>query len=391
MNLISIGLFLVVACLVTTPTWAKKPDTSRQSFNQVRHLLQTRYMNPRVNSKFLNTAAISGMIDSLGDPHTQHLSRKRYRQLKQRYVQKAIGVGIHYTIQDGYPIVTHVDPNSPADTSGVNPFDKLVQINTTHTEGLSEREINSLLMGRKNTQVTLEIRRFSAAKPHFATLMRRHYSIEVVPETLLFYDSIGYIRLTSFDSKSTVKSVRDAVIKVRQQGAQAIILDLRNNTGGLLKNAVAISSLFLKKGIIVKIQERGKKKRIYQANGHSIYTQAPLVILVNKTSASASEIVAGSLKEHKRAIIVGETTFGKGTIQRLRALKDGSALLFTAGYYQLPSGTSIQGTGIKPDRIIELSEEDRLLLLLSESSSHPEKDLQLHAAIDMALLELDKH
>ena len=293
-------------------------------------------------------AALSGMMQSL-DPFSQFLEPSGFKDLREETQGEFGGLGIVVGTKDGVLAVIAPMEDTPAYRAGILAGDKIVEINGEKTDGLSIRDAVRKLRGEKGTSVRLAILRGNDRKEF--TLVRENIVMSSVKGTRLLEDGIGYVRVTEF-SEPTARALEQAIEKLRQKNLQALVLDLRNNPGGLLNSAVEVSQLFLKPDtLIVSTRGRGGVARTPPARsgGARHYTGFPMVVLVNNGSASAAEIVAGALQDNKRAVLVGETTYGKGSVQNIMPLDDGNALRLTTARYYTPSGRCIHEKGIEPD------------------------------------------
>ncbi len=287
--------------------------------------------------------AIRGLVESL-DPYSEFLTRDEYDDLKVHTTGNYQGLGISIDIRD--QILTVVAPieGTPAYEAGVHPGDKIVQVDGESTEGwTSERAVNEL-RGPAGSKVVLTVVREGLSEPLAFTIMRKAIEIPSVPYSYILKDGIGYIRFTQFSEKSA-REVQSAVEQLRKQGMRSLVLDVRSNPGGLLDQAIDVSDLFLERGELI-VSTRGRveeQNRKYYAHDDVNYGTFPIVVLVNEGTASASEILAGALQDHDRALILGRVTFGKGLVQSLFPLEGGEAALkLTTARYYTPSGRNIQ-------------------------------------------------
>jgi carboxyl-terminal processing protease len=291
----------------------------------------------------LYVRAIRGMVESL-DPYSEFLTRDQYDDLKVHTTGNYQGLGISIDIRDDVLTVVAPIEGTPAYDAGVHPGDKIVQVDGKSTEGwTSERAVNEL-RGPAGSGVVLTSVREAVREPLTFTIVRKAIEIPSVPYSYVLKDGIGYIRFTQFSEKSA-REVQSAVEQLRKQGMKSLILDVRSNPGGLLDQAIDVSDLFLGRGEIIvstkgRVEEQNRK---YYAHDDVNYGTFPIVVLVNEGTASASEILAGALQDHDRALILGRTTFGKGLVQSLFPLEGGQAALkLTTARYYTPSGRNIQ-------------------------------------------------
>ncbi|SMC24858.1 carboxyl-terminal processing protease [Desulfacinum hydrothermale DSM 13146] len=320
-------------------------------FSDVMNLVQEHYVE-EVDTQTLIYGAISGMLHEL-DPHSSFLRPEDYKELEIETKGKFGGIGIEITIRNGVLTVVAPLEDTPADRAGIQANDQIIKIDDTPTQDMSLMEAVHKMRGRKGTKVRLTILREGVRKPLEFELVRDIISIRSV-RTRPLEKGYGYVRISSFQS-GTGRDLRKALTELEKEEGplQGLILDLRNNPGGLLDQAVAVADEFIDQGLIVYTGGRRESQQMkFEAHKGATSHSYPIVVLVNGGSASASEIVAGALQDHKRAVIVGEPTFGKGSVQTVIPLKDGSAVRLTTSLYYTPSGRSIQAKGIQPDILV---------------------------------------
>ncbi|MBN8537470.1 MAG: S41 family peptidase [Deltaproteobacteria bacterium] len=356
---------------------AQERYTELQNFSKVLNLIQQYYVE-EVNTKKLIQGAIKGMLKEL-DPHTSFMAADVFKEFESETSGEFAGLGVEMTIQNG--ILTIISPieDTPAWNAGVKAGDKVIAIDGNSTKGLSLVEASQLIKGKNGSKVILKVVRDKTPEPIDISITRAQIKIKSIKYTNL-EDGFGYIRITSFIENSA-KDLEKAIDKhlEKNKKIEGIIIDLRRNPGGLLEQAIKISDMFLKEGVIVSTIGRNKsEKEVSYASKKGKYTDFPLIILVNEYSASASEIVSGALQDNKRALIVGERTFGKGSVQSIVKLPDGSGLKLTVARYYTPSGISIQAEGIKPDIEIEDVEVEQFTKALVKQKISREKDIQGH-------------
>lgn len=306
-----------------------------------------------VTDKKLIESAINGMLSSL-DPHSSYLDAKSFRYMTEQTKGKFGGLGIEVTMEAGVvKVVSPIDGN-PAQKAGIKPGDYITMIDGEQVMGMTLDEAVSKMRGKLGTKVKLQIRRPNE-KPFDVTLKRDEIKIQSVKGDIKEKDVI-YVRISSFNEEVDVM-VKKAVEKAQKNlknKAKGLVLDLRNNPGGLLDQAIAVSDLFLDKGEIVSTRSRNEEDNVkYSAKEGDILSGLPIVVVINDGSASASEIVAGALQDHKRAIVLGEKSFGKGSVQTLIPLANYGAMRLTTARYYTPSGRSIQAKGIEPDVLVK--------------------------------------
>jgi len=361
-----------------------------ETFTNILSIVQKNYVE-EVPTKKLVEGAINGMLASL-DPHSAYLTPDLYKELQVDTKGSFGGLGIEITNRNGLLTVVAPIEDTPAYRAGVKSGDQIIKIDGEFTKDMTLVDAVKKMRGQKDTKVTLTIRRESRPDLFDITLVREVIKIQSVKSKVL-EKGYGYIRLTQFQER-TDDDLERALKKLDKEGGiQGIVLDLRNNPGGLLTQAVKVSDLFLDSGLIVYTDGRlENQKQKYFAHKAGTWSDFPMVVLVNVGSASASEIVAGALQDHKRALVLGTTTFGKGSVQTILPLDDNSALRLTTARYYTPSGRSIQATGIVPDITMDqgtqIAKADRPSTTpLREANlrghlEHPKGDKQPEAAPD---------
>lgn len=321
-------------------------------FTEVLAVVKRNYVE-EVNTKDLVYDALKGMLRSL-DPHSGFLTPDDFKEMKVDTKGEFGGLGIQISIKDNLLTVIAPIEDTPAYKAGIQAGDRIIKIEEESTKDMTLHEAVSKMRGKKGTAIKITIMREGMEKPKEYTIVRDIIKIKSVKSRIIEND-IAYIKLNQFQERSS-QDLEEALRALMAEGkAKSIILDLRNNPGGLLSSAIDVSSLFLPKDkLVVYTMDRAGSKNEYASNGKIISSTAPMVILVNQGSASASEIVAGALKDWNRAVVLGITTFGKGSVQSVIPLSDGSGVRITTAKYYTPKGTSIQNTGIKPDIEVKL-------------------------------------
>ena len=390
MNLRRIISIFFVLILICGQTWAKKKgDTydELKTFAEVLDIVQKSYVKSP-SSKELIYGAIKGMLNSL-DPHSSFLTPDEFKELQIETKGKFGGVGIEITVREGWLTVVSPIEDTPAYKAGLKPGDKIIKINNKPTKNMSLNEAVKLIRGPEGTKVTLTIWRKGFAEPKDFEITRSIISIKSVKVKTL-EDQYGYIRLTSFQENTSKELAKALNGLEKKHPIKGVILDMRNNPGGLLDEAVKVADEFLDEGLIVYTKGRLKGQGMqFVAHKNEKPHHYPIVVLVNEGTASAAEIVAGALQDHHRALIIGRPTFGKGSVQTIMPLEDGSALRLTTAWYYTPNGRSIQAKGITPDLIFEQD---------IEKAKYPhihiirERDLERHLKGEEELpIEKDKH
>ena len=325
-----------------------------------------------VDDKELIENAIRGMLSGL-DPHSAYLDAEEFAELQVGTTGQFGGLGIEVGMENGFVKVIAPIDDTPAQRAGVQAGDLVIRLDDTPVKGMTLNEAVKIMRGKPGSDIELTIVREGLDQPLKITITRDVIKVKSV-RTRLLEPGFGYVRISQFQSK-TADNMVDAIDKLKKEnkGAlQGLVLDLRNNPGGVLNGAVAVSDAFLKKGMIVYTEGRIADSRLrFNATPDDVIDGAPLVVLVNQGSASASEIVAGALQDHKRAIIVGVKTFGKGSVQTILPLSSESALKLTTARYYTPSGKSIQAEGITPDielESIKVAPVDRNIEPLKEAN-----------------------
>ena len=355
------------------------PSEKIQQFVDVYKKIKDQYVD-EVDDATLFNYAIDGMVSKL-DPYSDYLSKDDFSELRIGTTGKFGGIGIEITMEDGFvKIITPID-DTPAQKAGLKAGDLVIEVQDVSLKDKSLNDAVKLMRGDPGTKVKIKILREKAKQPLDFELTRQIIVSKGI-KTKVFHGDIGYLRLSSFQSNSTT-NVRNAIYELRKETGKtmaALILDLRNNPGGVLGAAVGISDLFLESGKIVYTKGRTNNSDLeYFANSEDVLEGLPLYVLINGGSASASEIVAGALQDHKRADIYGEKSFGKASVQSIQEMIDGSALKLTTARYYTPNDRNIHGNGIEPDVKIEFKEIDK------PNSSLPNpynKDNQIIAIIE---------
>ena len=346
-----------------------------KTFSDVIDLVKKNYVDD-VKDKEMVYSAIKGILESL-DPHSSFMTPDMYKDMQTETKGEFGGIGIEITVKDGFPLVITPIEDTPAYKAGIKAGDHIVRIDGKTTKNMSLIDIVKMIRGTKGKPVSLTIMREGFTVPQEFKVVRDVIVVKSIKYRML-EDGYGYIRIVQFQEKTSKdfdNAIKDLIQKNNGKQLRGLLLDMRNNPGGLLEQAVEISDKFLTDGLIVSIEGKKKEKNdmkfFAQKKGDYI---GPLVGLVNEGSASASEIVAGALQDYKRAIVVGAKTFGKGSVQTIFPLGDGSAVRLTTAKYYTPKGRSIQAEGITPDIAVDsniIRGKERGMVL-------KEKDLDKH-------------
>jgi carboxyl-terminal processing protease len=343
-------------CLLHAPhaTFAEisqeqREDTYQQLevFANILSIIQESYLE-EIDANAAIEGAISGMLLSL-DPHSSYLTAEDFEELQEETRGNFSGVGIEITIQKGLLTIISPIEGTPADKAGLQANDLIVKINGEATKNMPSMDAIKLLRGPQDSEVTLSIYREGWEQLKDFSIIRDIIPLQSV-HGLFLEPGLAYIRITNFQSKTT-EELKEALETLNKETEiKGLILDLRNNPGGLLDQAISVSDVFLEEGLVVYTKGRIPEQNMtFQAHANNGKNNFPLIILVNEGSASASEIVAGALQDHQRGVVVGTTTFGKGSVQTILPLPGGSGLKLTTARYYTPNGRSIQATGIVPD------------------------------------------
>jgi carboxyl-terminal processing protease len=385
-----IGSLLVVLTLSLGGTVASKSTENGATYEQLRlftevlSIVQNQYVD-EVPPKELIYSAIKGTLRGL-DPHSSFLDPESYREMQVETSGSFGGLGIEITLRDDILTVVAPIEGTPAHRAGLQPGDRIVKIDGLITKDMQLADAVKKMRGRPGTKVTISVLREGWTEPHDFDITREQIRVHSV-RTHDLGNGIGYLRIRQFQEQ-TSHDVEQALDKFAKSGAKALVLDLRNNPGGLLTSAVEVSEKFVDDGKLVVYTEgrvRNQNMR-FAAHAKKAYSSLPMVILVNQGSASASEIVAGALQDYGRAVLVGTQTFGKGSVQTIIPLSDGSGLRLTTAKYFTPKGRSIHGKGITPDIVVEVPKEPAGSKPAQPSLDPLEdlkKDVQLQRALDV--------
>ena len=351
-------------------------DENIETLLQTYRELIDKYYLGEVNEEDLKEGAVRGYIEGLGDPYTEYISKEEMEEYMQDTLGNYVGIGIYMTTntKNGHIVVLATMKGSPAENAGLKSGDEIIGVDGEDCTTKNSTEVSNKIKGEEGTTVKLEILRDNQT----LTFEVKRENIKVNPvEGKVVNDNIGYIKFTSFD-ETTAEDFKTTYEQLASQNIQSLIIDLRNNGGGLVDQAVDIADYFLEKGqvVIYEVDKNGNEEAEMSENDPII--NMPVVILTNENTASASEILAGSLKDYGKATIVGTTTYGKGVIQQILSFKDGSGLKITTEEYQTPNHNKINKIGIEPDEVVELPDT-----VENELDVPEDQDTQLQKAIEI--------
>ncbi|MFA4857877.1 MAG: S41 family peptidase [Candidatus Margulisiibacteriota bacterium] len=332
---------------------AEELETKLEVFLQVLDILRNDYVEKNLNYSKMVYGAIRGMLKELDDPYTRFMEPEAFKEMQIRMRGTYSGIGIYIGMKNEQLAVISPITGTPADKAGLKSGDRIVTIDGKSTENMALEEAVSLIRGRRGSLVTLGIARGKSKDPKEYKIVRDKIEIKSVESKTLSEKGIYYIRLNTFEDQRAAVNMRKALMDAKRKRAKGVIVDVRNNGGGLLQNAIDIGSLFIKEGPIVYTVDREGRKESLNAGGGVVW-DGSVVVLVNGASASASEILAGALQDTGRAKVVGAKSFGKASVQSVRTLNDDSALLVTIAKYLTPSSKDISKKGIMPDFVVEV-------------------------------------
>lgn len=362
--ILSLGVMLGVFMGVCGSVFAEKdkndtavdtealPFEDLRTFTEIFGRIKRDYVEP-VSDKKLLEDAIRGMLAGL-DPHSAYLVSEEYQELKEGTTGQFGGLGIEVTMENGFIKVVSPIDDTPAQRAGIKTGDLIVRLDDEPVKGMSLSDAVKKMRGEPGSKIELTVVREGAEAPLKLTLVRAVIKVQSVKSRML-EKGYGYLRISSFQS-GTGESLKEALTNLKKENGgrlKGLILDLRNNPGGVLNAAVDVSDAFLKSGLIVYTEGRIENSEMrFNAAPDDLIDGAPMVVLINAGSASASEIVAGALQDQKRAVIMGEKSFGKGSVQTILPTSNGAAVKLTTARYYTPSGRSIQAEGIEPDIVL---------------------------------------
>lgn len=341
---------------------------------QIEEVLDTYYVED-YDKELAEELMYTGLVAGVGDPYTYYLSADSLAEQVEKNSGHFVGIGVEiYAGDDGYIVVSSVTPGGPAEAAGILAEDKITEVDGESITGKTAADVSALVKGEEGTDVTLTIFRESTGEVLEKTVTRQDIQVQTVSWRMMD-DNIGYISITNF-RENTYNQFKEALDTLEAEGMEKLVLDLRNNTGGLVKSAHEIGEELLPEGIMVYTMDKEGNREDTLCD--DVYNDVPMVVLVNGNSASAAEILAGAIQDTGRGELIGTTTFGKGLVQRLFTLPDGSGLNVTIQKYYTPNGTSIHGVGITPDYEVELPEE-----YAQQANIPAEADTQLQKAVEV--------
>lgn len=384
-----IFIFLLAAALGAAAESYTNAYQAIALFTKVLEEVRRSYVDPaEAEYDPLIRHALSGMLQNL-DPYSQFLDEKDYEDMKEDTSGRFGGVGLVISMKDGMLTVVSPMEDTPAFRAGLLSGDIIIEIGGEETRAMNLSEAVRNMRGDPGTEVKLKTLRPSTREVKEYSIIRADIEVASVKDARMIEDGIAYIRITQFN-EPTAANLKDALKTLSGESMRALVLDLRGNPGGLLTSAAEVAELFLPRGKLI-VFTRGRTdtgRQEFKSSGSTHYTGFPMAILVNSGSASASEIVAGALQDHQRAILVGEKTFGKGSVQTVLPLENGAAVKLTTAKYYTPSERVIHENGIKPDIVSEMDPEDLYKIRLHQmgSSALPEdkplpRDVQLEKAL----------
>ncbi len=380
--ILTTALNFAVGSFITLPfgfALGKNDDAKYEKFLALKEHLEKNYYK-ELNEDQLIEGAIKGMFESIGDPYTQYMDEKEFSDLMTTTQGTYGGIGVIVTPgDDGYVTVVSPIEETPGERAGLLPGDKILSVNGETISGDKLDYAVSLMKGDPGTELKLMISRDGTKESFEVTLVREEIRLKTVKSEVIEND-IGYIRISMFDEK-TADDFKTHLADLKKKNVKGIILDLRNNPGGLLDECVEIADEILGEQVIVYTEDRDGNRTVEKSDKNQL--QIPLTVLVNKGSASASEILSGAIKDGGKGTIIGTTTFGKGLVQQVRPLSDGTGFKYTISEYFTPNGINIHGTGVEPDIIVELPDG-------SESTTEVQEDTQLNKAIEVIRAEIKK-
>jgi len=355
-----------------------------ETYLQVLDIVKNDYVEKNLDDQKLVYGSIRGLLDALDDPYTRFMEPKAYKEMKIRMSGTYSGIGIYIGIRDKQLVVISPIEGTPAKKAGLQAGDYILKIDERSTKDMALEEAVSLIRGPQGSKVKLSILRKGWKDPKDFEITRAKITIKSVEAKRLNHN-LAYIKLNTFENLSAAQEFEKALRQFRD--ADGLIIDVRGNGGGLLENAIEIGSMFIRQGIIVQTIDREGQREQIPSRGRVLWTK-PVVMLINESSASASEILAGALRDNNIATLVGAHTFGKASVQNVRQLNDGSALLITIAKYLTPNGEDINKRGISPEVEVLISTKEAEGEIIEIPSE--EKDTQLKKAVEILKTKIQR-
>jgi carboxyl-terminal processing protease len=326
--------------------------------SQAWDLLFSNYVDQtKLNSENMTRAAIQGILDTINDPYTAYLTKAEYDKFLESLQGEYVGIGTIITVHDEKAVIIAVFPDSPAEKAGIKAGDTILEVNGESTQGLSLDEVADKMAGPENTSMELVILHQDETDPVTMEITRANVNMPSV--YFIMKGDIAYIGIIQFTER-TETELAPVITQLKEANAKGIVLDLRGNRGGYLDTVIQVASHFIPEGIIVKVKNSDGTITIHEAIAGEETTDLPMVVLVDNYSASGSEVLAGALQDHGRAVIAGNTTFGKGSVNQLFLLYDGSGIYITIARWLTPNNRLIEGQGITPDIMLEITGVEEL-------------------------------
>ena len=385
LGLIVVGV-MVVGVMVSS-TWGEQGEIERklETYLQVLDIVKSDYVDKKVDDQKLVYGSIRGLLDALDDPYTRFMEPKSYKEMKVRMSGSYSGIGIYIGIKEKQ--LTAISPieGTPAKKMGLKAGDAILKIDDKPTKDMALEEAVSLIRGPQGSKVKLSILRKSWKEPKDFQISREKIIIKSLAVKTLDHN-IGYIKLNTFENLSAAQEFEKALRRFKDSAG--LIIDVRGNGGGLLQNALDIGSMFIRQGTIVQTVDREGKREQLDSTGRVLWNK-PVVMLINESSASASEILAGALRDNKIATLVGTHSFGKASVQNVRQLGDGSAVLLTIAKYLTPNGEDISKRGISPEVEVQIPTKEASVEQELEMPEE-ETDIQLHKAVEIIKSKIEQ-